>query len=186
MCDKDCISFGEENLTFDEVSEKKIIEVGAFNVNGSLRSYIEKFKPLEYVGVDIEKGPCVDKICNAYDLITVFGKESFDVLISTEMLEHVENWRLVISNFKNILKKNGILILTTRSFSFPKHDFPHDFWRYEEEDFRFMFSDFVINQTKKDTIFAGIFIKATKPSNFVEVDLSKYELYNINEKKRIL
>jgi len=66
-------------------------------------------------------------VVNAKDLIKTFGEEYFDVVISIEMLEHVDNWRTVIHNFKGVVKKGGLLILTTRSKGFPYHAYPYDF-----------------------------------------------------------
>jgi 2-polyprenyl-3-methyl-5-hydroxy-6-metoxy-1,4-benzoquinol methylase len=37
----------------------------------------------------------------------------FDVIIASEILEHLENPRHTFSQFQNLLKKNGILIITT-------------------------------------------------------------------------
>lgn len=186
MCDKDCINFGMKNISIEEIKRKKVIEVGSYDINGSLKDYVQKFEPEIYVGVDIIPGKNVDVICDVVKLFDRFEIESFDVLISTEVLEHVQNWRLAISNFKKVLKTNGFLIITTRSKGFGFHEYPHDFWRYEEDDFKYIFSDFIINSIEKDTLAPGIFIKATKPKKFNEVDLSKYELYNIVEKKRTL
>lgn len=186
MCDRDCINFGIKNISSDEIKDKKVIEIGASDINGSLKYYFQKYKPESYIGVDIIMGKNVDVICDACNLFDKFEKESFDILISTEVLEHVKDWRSVISNFKNILKPNGFLLLTTRSIGFGFHGYPCDFWRYQEEDFRFIFSDFDIKAIEKDTLAPGVFIKAIKPKNFIEVDLLKYELYNIVEKKRIL
>jgi len=104
------LEFFIENAKSDEFEEKRVIEVGSKYVNGSVRPMIEKFlNPKEYVGVDIEKGKFVDVILDAEKLVDYFGKESFDVVISTELLEHVTNWRSIINNMKEILKKNGYI-----------------------------------------------------------------------------
>ena len=56
-------------------------------MNGSVRPLIEKFySPKEYVGVDIETGRFVDVALPAEKITEYFGPESFDVLITTEML----------------------------------------------------------------------------------------------------
>jgi len=184
MCDPACISFGCKYLKPEEIRNKDILEVGSYNINGSLRTYLLENKPSKYIGVDIQAGPFVDQVCNAEDIITVFGKESFDVLVSTEMMEHVEKWKLIVSNFKNILRPNGSLIITTRSIGFAKHDHPFDFWRYEESDMRNIFSDFIIEATEKDIYAPGIFIKAKKPVNFIENNLTEYKLYNVSTGQR--
>lgn len=42
-----------------------------------------------------------------------FKKESFDWIICTEVLEHIENDELVLDNISKWLKKNGKLLITT-------------------------------------------------------------------------
>jgi SAM-dependent methyltransferase len=179
MCSESCIIFGFENLKEEEIKGKRVIEVGSYYVNGSLRSLIQLSSPSEYIGVDIEKGPGVDLICQADNLIREFGRESFDIVISTEMLEHVKNWSLVISNLKNLCRPGGIILITTRSYGFGYHAFPYDFWRYELEDVKAIFEDCEILKLEKDPKVAGVFFKIKKPDNFIEKDLSHYKLYNI-------
>lgn len=154
------------------------------DVNGSLRPLLESFKPEQYVGVDVIKGRGVDILCNAEDLLDKFQRESFDVLISTELLEHVRNWKKTVSNFKNAVKPSGIILVTTRSYDFHYHGFPYDFWRYEIDDMKNIFSDCVIEKLEKDPE-KGVFIKVRKPIDFVERNLSDYELYSIVVDKRI-
>ena len=186
MCNSACIEFGVRNLTFEEVTGKKIIEIGSYDVNGSLRPIIEAWgNPDEYVGVDIIDGPGVDLICPAEKIIEKFGKESFDIVISTEMIEHVRDWRKVISNIKNICKPNGLILLTTRSYGFGYHDFPYDFWRYEIEDMESIFSDCIILNVQNDKSDPGVFIKVQKPNNFVEKTLSSTQLYSVIADKRL-
>lgn len=110
MCDANCIIFGATNLTKAEVEGKKIIEVGSYDVNGSLRPIVENWNPAEYIGVDIEHGPGVDIICPAENLVEKFGINKFDLVISTCALEHIKNWGEAISNIKNICKPNGVIL----------------------------------------------------------------------------
>lgn len=185
MCNASCIIFGATNLTKEEVKGKRIIEVGSYDVNGSLRPVIESWNPAKYVGVDIEKGPGVDIVCSAEDMIEKFGKESFDIVISTELLEHVKDWTKIISNIKNTCKPNGGILITTRSYGSSYHAYPYDFWRYEVEDMENIFSDCIIEKLEKDRLSPGVFMKAKKPNGFVEKDLSNYELYSIIVNKRV-
>ena len=186
MCNSACIEFGVRNLAIAEVKGKKIIEVGSYDVNGSLRPIIEAWgNPDEYVGVDIIDGPGIDLICPAEEIIEKFGKESFDIVISTEMLEHVRDWRKVISNFKNICKPNGLILITTRSYGFGYHDFPYDFWRFETEDMTSIFSDCNILNLQHDKSDPGVFIKVQKPPEFVEKNLTSIKLYSVIVDKRV-
>ena len=179
MCTKACLRFGWRNIIKEDIENKDIIEVGSYNVNGSLREHLLSFKPQKYVGVDIHEGAYVDMVCSAENIIEKFGKESFDFVLTTEMLEHVEPWQKVISNLKNICKSNGVIVITTRSKGFGKHDFPSDYWRYEIEDMQQIFSDCIIEKLEKDPRHPGVFLRARKPYNFIEKDLSTYQLYRI-------
>ena len=179
MCNIACNEFVKANISKKDVEGKRVIEVGARDVNGSSRPDIEKFSPADYVGVDIHPGKGVDQICSAVDLLDRFGEKSFDLLICTEVLEHIEDWRHVISNFKQILKPDGILFLTTRSKGFYCHEKPFDFWRYEMADMQAIFSDLNIEAIEKDPVDQGIFLKARRPEMFVENNLSDYKLYSV-------
>ncbi len=187
MCHASCITFGAINLTKDDIAGKRVIELGACEVNGSLRPLLESYGPAEYVGVDIASGPGVDIVCPVEDIFDKFQPESFDVVVSTEMLEHVRDWRLAISNIKRLCKPGGIILLTTRSQGFIYHAHPYDFWRYQPEDMKKIFADCEIIKLQSDPqlTHAGVFIKARKPIGFQETDLADIELYSITEGKRV-
>jgi len=185
MCNQACIKFGRTYLKEQDVKGKSVIEVGSLNINGSLRPIVEALHPSSYVGVDIQMGPGVDRVCDVLDLLDHFGYEKFGLLISTELLEHVQDWQNAISNFKNVLKPEGVLLVTTRSKGFKYHEFPFDFWRYERTDMEAIFSDFIIEVIEKDPLRPGIFIKARKPVTFNENDLTGYKLYSMVKEKRI-
>jgi SAM-dependent methyltransferase len=179
VCNPACLAYGEAQLTAVDIRGKRVIEVGARNVNGSLRKYVEQFDPSSYVGVDIEAGRGVDEVCNAEDLVERFGRESFDLVICTEVLEHVRNWRVVMANLKQLLTANGVLLITTRSYGFGYHAFPYDFWRYEIADMQAIFSDLVVEDVRTDPGKPGVFMTARRPDQFTENDLASYELYSI-------
>ncbi len=184
MCNQACLAYGEHHLVGADIRDRRVIEVGARNVNGSLRGFVEALGPARYVGVDIESGPGVDEVCNAEELVTRFGSESFDVVICTEMLEHVRDWRVVVSNLKRLVAPGGVLLVTTRSIGFPYHAFPWDFWRYENDDMRAIFSDLTVENVESDPSAPGVFMTARRGPELVENNLADYELYSMVRKGR--
>src|SRR6185312_10598753 len=87
------------------VSGRQVLEVGSYNVNGSVRPAVLAHGPASYVGVDSSPQPgFVDVVLPAEQLVRQFGENAFDVLISTEMLEHAEDWRAVIDAMKSVLR----------------------------------------------------------------------------------
>jgi SAM-dependent methyltransferase len=184
VCNDACIAFGRTYLSPRDVSARKVLEVGSLNVNGSLRRTVEDLGPSSYLGVDLVAGPGVDDVCDVLSLRDRFGDESFDVVISTEALEHIREWRGAISNMKRVLRPGGILLLTTRSRGFPYHGYPHDFWRFEPSDMEAIFGDFLIEIIQTDSWAPGVFVKCRKPQPFAEKNLADHQLYSVVTKRR--
>ena len=125
-------------------------------------------------------------MAEAGQIARVFGEESFDLVVSTETLEHIRDWRGAVSNIKRVCRRGGVVLLTTRSIGFPYHAYPHDFWRYDPVDVQAIFSDMELVMLERDSeITPGVFAKIRKPLNFRENDLSNYELYSIVSGKRV-
>ena len=140
-----------------------------------------------YVRIDYITGDGVDEVVDAGLLVERFKEDSFDVVVSTEMLEHAENWRVVINGMKKILKPNGLLIITTRSPGFGYHGYPYDFWRYTVYDFKEIFSDLeILILEPDDRINPGVLLKARKPLDFSIKSLDNMALYSILNCKREL
>lgn len=184
MCTEACLDYGKKHLTEEDIKDKHVIEVGSMDVNGSLRPIAEAHGPRGYIGVDVAEGPGVDEICSVHDLVNRFGEESFDLVISSEMIEHVQDWRLAISQMKAILKPGGAILITTRSYPFPYHEYPYDYWRFELDDMRAIFSDMRIESLEPDEGAPGVLVKARKPADFVEKDLSRHALYSMVARRR--
>ena len=68
-------------------NNKKVLEIGSLNINGSVRQF---FTNCDYLGVDIGEGKDVDLVCKGHEL--PFLPMSFDVVISCECLEHDKHW----------------------------------------------------------------------------------------------
>ena len=147
---------------------------------------IERLQPAAYTGVDIESGPSVDVVCDATELIDRFGPESFDIVISTELLEHVRTGATVIENMKTVLRPGGTMLITTRSRGFWLHGWPWDFWRYEPEDMRLIFADMEISALEPDLSQPGVFLMATNWPGSRFVDLTSIALFSIVTGRRQL
>lgn len=186
MCSRTCLAFVRSCLTREEVSGKSILEVGSMDVNGSARPYLESLNSASYLGVDIADGPSVDVLCDAGELADQFGPQSFDVVVSTEMVEHVRDWRTAFHQMKLVLHAGGMLLITTRSPGFKVHGYPFDYWRYTVDDMREILGDFDDLHIEEDSIAPGVFITARKPADWVPRDLSGLALYSVATRSRIV
>jgi hypothetical protein len=158
------LAFIQEHIESEEVAGKRVLEIGSRNINGSVRPIISAMNPLSYEGIDRKAGFGVDIIedwgGDGWVSRIVKYSEKYDLVISTEMLEHAEDWRSALYCMKYALKPaTGILILTTRSPGFNLHDLP-DYWRFTLENFRAMFEDMDIVTLQMDPQVPGVFIKA--------------------------
>jgi len=194
MCSPSVLDFIARKVYKGEVAHRLILEIGSHvwqevnfkgkKVPGTPRVVIEPMKPLWYVGVDLVEGAHVDLVWDADNLMDIFAKESFHVVIATELLEHAQDWRKVISNIKQLCKPGGVIVITTCSPGYPKHmkvmDY-WDYWRFSLVEMEEIFSDCAIHaiEPRPDSEPPGIRVKVVKPLSFVETDLSKMVLNSV-------
>lgn len=139
-----CSTWGRNfcrQLPEGSIKGKSVVEVGAVDVNGSCRPWIVSQLPASYLGTDMQEGPNVDLVCTGKELPEKIGRESCDLLICTEVLEHVESWFEFVQSIWSTIKLGGILLLTTRSPGFPLHNYPSDHWRFTVRDMLTIFED---------------------------------------------
>ena len=92
----------------DSLPGKCVLEIGSYDVNGSARVL---FPPdTDYVGIDRLAGPGVNWQIDArwFD-----GHGGFDIVITTETLEHEANPQKIIDCAWRSLRPGGLLIITT-------------------------------------------------------------------------
>jgi SAM-dependent methyltransferase len=77
--------------------------------------------------VDIDPARKPDVVADAHAL--PFPDASFELVLCTEVLEHLVNPPQAIAEMYRVLTPGGTLILTTR-FVYPLHDAPHDYFRF--------------------------------------------------------
>jgi SAM-dependent methyltransferase len=160
---KSIMAFVEQNLKGADICGKRVLEVGSLFVNGSVRPYVQQYSPAMYIGIDIRGGQCVDIVMRGEHLYSVFARESFDIVLCLETLEHVELWRQVIDQMKYVLRPNGLILATTRSPGFHLHEYPTVFWRFTREDMSAIFADMFIECMEDDTEYPGILVRVRKP-----------------------
>lgn len=122
-------------------SDKKVLDVGS---GGS--SYGRFFPNRLSVDIDPERKP--DIVADAGNL--PFDDNEFEMILCTEMLEHVKNPFDVEKEFYRVLRPGGRLILTTR-FVYPIHDSPHDYWRYTKYGLRQLFKNWKFVELKEES-----------------------------------
>jgi len=132
MCNQWCLEFSKRALGHLG-SPSRMLEVGSLDVNGSVRSVLGDAVS-SYFGVDIRPGPGVDEVLDVAQLSDRFGEQAFDLVASTEMLEHCFDWQGALFQMLSVLHPDGMLLITTRSPGFPLHDHPADYWRFEKQE----------------------------------------------------
>lgn len=99
---------------------RRVLDFGGCDVNGTPRPL---FSPdTEYVVLDSRAGPNVDIIADA----TCWRpppelRSRFDVVLCTEVFEHVEHWRGIVYNMWVTLRPRGTVLVTCATDPRPAH-----------------------------------------------------------------
>lgn len=154
----------------------RVLEVGSYNVNGSVRQIIESLEPFLYLGVDQSAGPGVDLVVNCEKLTSDvhIGCGAWDLVVSTEMLEHTDDWRACMTEMTRAVTPGGLLLVTTRSPGYPYHPFPVDNWRFSLDDMKRIVEalglDLVLLEDDEPSQGPGVFVLAHKPLDWLARD----------------
>jgi len=111
---------------------------------GSKRSpYREWIAHTSYLRLDIDPNSQPDLCCSVYDIRS--EPEKFDVVIATEILEHLREPHRAIDEFLRVLKPGGVCILSTR-FICQYHADPEDYFRFTHDSLRHLFRGFRVTE----------------------------------------
>ena len=126
-------------------SNRRTLDIGA--QNGPYAWYFPR-----RVALDVQRGVGVQVIGDAQAL--GIRDASFDVVLCTEVLEHLPEPQRAIDEMFRVLVPGGQLLLTTR-FLFPIHDAPHDYFRFTKYGLRYLLRRFEIAELEEETDAVG-------------------------------
>ncbi len=95
--------------------------------------YKELFLPIvdNYIGVDVQENTKADIHLNSSGSIPL-GNETCDIVLSTQVLEHVHSIEKYLGEVYRILTPDGFFFLSTHGF-WQYHPEPVDLWRWTKE-----------------------------------------------------
>lgn len=156
------MEFVEEQLEVLKLRPRNVLEIGSYNVNGTLRDLFPEQE--DYLGIDIRPGPGVDEISKVDNM----SGDSYDLILCSEMLEHDKFPYHTLAHIYRVLHRNGYLILTTRAFNengcYPMHEVP-DYHRFTVGGLHWWFADIGYETIvlKGDPYMPGVFAVCRKP-----------------------
>jgi SAM-dependent methyltransferase len=146
-------------VTEDFISRSKLRDIGRWYVTQFVRevaadlpqgtrildagagecAYKGLFTQHQYVAVDAAVGDAAWNYRNV-DVVGVihqlpFADDSFEAVLCTQTLEHVERPCESVADLYRVLKPGGRLFLTA-PFTHPEHQLPHDYFRYTSSALR--------------------------------------------------
>lgn len=104
------------------------------------------------IALDVRQGRGVQVLGDAQ--VLGLADQSFDVVLCTEVLEHLPEPQRAIDEMHRVLTPGGTLLLTTR-FLFPIHDAPHDYFRFTKYGLRHLLRRFEILELEEEADSVG-------------------------------
>ena len=124
----------------NNIKNPKVLDVGGL-YNNPTKTYLRLFEDIpgiEWTVADIVENPSVDIVMTGpYSL--PFEDNTFDLVISGQMLEHCSNPFKSVTEMRRVLKVGCRLALAAPSGG-PRHD-AQDGWRFMDDAFRFIAED---------------------------------------------
>lgn len=102
-------------LGYRDRTDISVLDIGGRNINGWLR---DLFAASDWTALDNVASPEVDIVADAR---TWQPPRRWDLVLCTEVLEHVDNWQAVVATAAKATAVDGAVILTCASTGRPQH-----------------------------------------------------------------
>ena len=120
-----------------------ILDIGSLSVHGhkTYHDLLQKHTEFScnYLGVDIVDGPNVDIIINPNDYLGSQLIQEFNIIISGQTLEHVDNIFMFMQSLISVADSKGCLICLIAPAAGLEHHQP-DYWRILPDGMKTLFS----------------------------------------------
>lgn len=119
--------------TYDKKG-KKLLDIGAQS-----SPYKKYFRLLNYYSQDLKQNrkKTIDYVGDLNIGLPQIKNNSFDYILCTQVLEHIQKPNVAFKEFNRILKKGGRLFLTT-NFFYQIHMAPNDYYRFTKYGLRYL------------------------------------------------
>ena len=132
------VYFLQRDLDFlTRLALANVVSIDSFwlDLGCGTQPYKNEFKNSKYIGIDVEISGRSEILKNPeiyFDGKNIpFKNNSFDGILSTQVLEHVSDIHQILHECNRVLKKNGVMI-TSVPFAYREHELPFDFRRFTQ------------------------------------------------------
>ena len=122
------ISTAKKDYILPLALNNKIIKIGDYGCGTKPYQSVLSHPNIDYLGIDLAWNPHADIYLNP-DFSVAYHDSGLDILLSTQVLEHVEDPDFYLTEGYRLLKKDGLLLLTTHGY-WMYHPDPTDYWRW--------------------------------------------------------
>lgn len=129
--DKLYLHLSDLRIIMGQVSSQHPLKVLDFGCGGS--PYRDLFPNADYKRADLEGVPDIDyTIRTGGGILIEEADQVFDLVLSSQVLEHVPSPKDYLVECRRLLKVGGTLVVTTHGF-YEDHGCPFDYWRWTSD-----------------------------------------------------
>lgn len=129
-----CLRQAIEEVVAKFIAERQFEQLVDFGCGNM--PYRPLFEPMvrQYVGCDLKGNALADRHVSGFGELP-FPDDSVDIVLSSQVLEHVHDVNAYLSETSRVLKSEGILVLSTHGV-WRFHPDPEDYWRWTSSGLR--------------------------------------------------